>query len=51
MYTISIRALFPSLRSWKYNPDNNAFEVRAFGQLLQCAPPVDPEEEKKRKAS
>ena len=34
---------------WKYNQEKNEYEVRAFDQILSCAPPVDPEEEAKKR--
>ena len=36
---------------WKYNSEKNEYEVRAFDQILSCAPPIDPDEEKKARES
>ena len=33
---------------WKYNSEKNEYEVRGFDQILSCAPPIDPDEEKVR---
>ena len=35
--------------AWKYNSEKNEYEVRAFDQVLSCAPPIDPDEEAKKK--
>ena len=34
--------------SWRYVSEKGEYEVLAFNQVLSCAPPIDPEEEKKR---
>jgi hypothetical protein len=33
---------------WSFDKENKVFQVQGFGQLLQCAPPVDPEAMKKQ---
>ncbi len=33
---------------WRYDKDSKQFQVQGFGQLLTCAPPVDPEAMKKQ---